>query len=82
MMIATASVPLLILHNAPQSVFLKECTWPRPEGFSHVRILTNDRSLYYLSAETVALFTGCQVASGLYAAISLAIWSVLEPRSF
>ena len=33
-------------------------------------------------AATVALLTGCHVASGLYATISLAIWSVLGPRSF
>jgi hypothetical protein len=51
-------------------------------GFSHVRILTNDRSFSYLGAATVAALAGCHVASGLYATISLAIWSVLGPRSF
>jgi hypothetical protein len=45
-----------------------------------MRILTKDRS--YFSAPTLALSTGCQVASGLYVTISLPIWSVLGPRSF
>lgn len=44
---------------------------------------SHQRSIFsYLSAETVALFTGCQVASGSYDTISPAIWSVLGPRSF
>jgi hypothetical protein len=54
----------------------------RPQLASNIVSNTNSRSSGYFCAATVALSTGCHVASGSYATISLAIWSVLGPRSF
>ena len=51
---------------------------PRSNTFRKKHLNTND----FYCAASVALLTGCHVASGSYATISLASWSVVGPKSF